>query len=171
MVAVSAAGFGLALCSATGWLLDYGTVLRTISVLGFGIAALSIVIAVRALLEGYRPARYFLLAWAGLLVFILIGALRNYALVPTNFVTIYGLHFGFALDVLLLSFALGDRINILRRESAVAHSETLDAQQLLLEATRENERELETRIALRTAELNKANERLRGEAQDRKSVV
>ena len=119
----------------------------------------------RALLDGYRPARYFLLAWAGLLVFILFGALRNFALVPTNFVTVYGLHFGFALDVLLLSFALGDRINILRRERAQAHAETLEAQQLLLEATRENERELETRIALRTAELNSANERLRARGE------
>jgi len=171
VLAVVAAGFGLALCSATGWLLDYGTVLRTISVLGFGIAVLATVIAVRALLDGYRPARFFLLAWAGLLVFILFGALRNFALVPTNFVTIYGLHFGFALDVLLLSFALADRINILRRERAVAHAETLDAQQQLLEATRENERELETRIAVRTAELNKANERLRAEAGERDELM
>jgi diguanylate cyclase (GGDEF)-like protein len=171
VLAIVAAGFALALCSATGWLLDYGTVLRTISVLGFGIALLSTVIAVRALLDGYRPARYFLLAWAGLLVFILFGALRNFALVPTNFVTIYGLHFGFALDVLLLSFALADRITMLRRERAAAHVEALEAQQLLLEATRESERELETRVAVRAAELNKANERLRAEAGERELLM
>lgn len=169
--AISAAGIGLAACGATGWLLSYGAVLRTISVLGFAVAAISTVVAVRALLDGYRPARFFLLAWAGLLVFILFGALRNFALVPTNFVTIYGLHFGFALDVLLLSFALGDRINILRRERAAAHAETVQAQQLLLEATQENERELETRIAVRTAELNKANERLRAEAGERELLM
>ncbi len=166
-LAVVAVAGALALCSATGWVLSYGAVLRTISVLGFAIAALFIAIAVRALLDGYRPARFFLLAWAGMLVFILIGALRNFALAPTNLVTIYGLHFGFALDVLLLSFALGDRINSLRRERATAHAETVEAQQLLLESTRQNERELERRIALRTAELNKANERLRGEANER----
>jgi diguanylate cyclase (GGDEF)-like protein len=168
---IVASGLGLALCGATGWLLNYGAVLRTISVLGFAVAALSTVIAVRALLDGYRPARFFLIAWSALLVFILIGALRNFALVPTNFVTIYGLHLGFALDVLLLSFALGDRINLLRRERATAHAETLAAQQLLLEATRESERELETGIALRTAELNRANERLRGEARERELLM
>ncbi len=161
----------LAVCSATGWLLSYGAVLRTISVLAFVIAAISTVIAVRALLDGYRPARFFLLAWSALLVFILIGALRNFALVPTNLVTIYGLHVGFALDVLLLSFALGDRINILRRESATAQAGTVQAQQLLLEATRENERDLATRIAVRTAELNKANERLRAEAGERELLM
>lgn len=168
---IVAAGLGLALCAVTGWLLSYGTVLRLISVLGFAIAALSTVVAVRALLGGYRPARFFLLAWAGLLVFILIGALRNFALVPTNFVTVYGLHFGFALDVLLLSFALGDRINTLRRENAAAHAEALESHQLLLEATRESERALETRIAVRTAELNRANERLRGEAAEREQLM
>jgi diguanylate cyclase (GGDEF)-like protein len=161
----------LAACSASGWLLSYGTVLRTVSVLAAGMAALSIYVAVRALLGGYRPARYFLLAWAALLVFILIGALRNFTLVPSNLATIYGLHFGFALDVLLLSFALGDRINLLRRERVQAQAETVQAQELLLEATRENERELETRIAVRTAELNKANERLRGEAGERELLM
>jgi diguanylate cyclase (GGDEF)-like protein len=171
IVAVIAAGFALAVSGATGWPLSYGAALRTVSVLGFGIAALSIFVAVRALLDGYRPARFFLLAWAGLLLFILVGALRNFALVPTNVLTIYGLHVGFALDVLLLSFALGDRINGLRRERAQAHAEALEAQQLLLEATRENERELETRIAVRAAELNRANERLRDEAREREQLM
>lgn len=171
VLAIVAAGFGLAACSATGWLLSYGTVLRTVSVLGFGIAALSTFIAVRALIDGYRPARFFLLAWAALLVFILLGALRNFALVPTNFVTIYGLHVGFALDVLLLSFALGDRIFILRRERAQAHADALEAQQRLLEATREKERELATHVAARTVELNEANERLRAEAGERELLM
>jgi diguanylate cyclase (GGDEF)-like protein len=168
---VMAAGGALAVSAALGWPLDYGGVLRVISVLGFATAALATGTAVSALLSGYRPARYFLLAWAGLLFFILFGALRNFALVPTNFITIYGLHIGFALDVLLLSFALADRINTLRRERAQAHAESLEAQELLLEATRENERDLETRIAVRTAELNSANERLRAEAGDREQLM
>ncbi|MDH3319290.1 MAG: diguanylate cyclase [Betaproteobacteria bacterium] len=161
----------LAVFSATGWVLDYGGVLRVISLLGFAGAAVATYAAVRALMLGYRPARYFLLAWAALLVFIAFGALRNFTLVPTNFLTIYGLHIGFALDVLLLSFALGDRINLLRRERATAEAEALAAQRLLLEATRESERELEQRIAERTAELNGVNERLRAEAREREGLM
>ena len=161
----------LAVVAAAGRPLDYGGVLRVISVIGFVAAALAVYIAVRSVAAGYRPARYFMLAWAGLVVFILIGALRNFALVPTTFVAIYGLHIGFALDVLLLSFALGDRINLLRREHGVAQAEALAAHRLLLEATRESERELEARIAERTAELNLANERLRAEASERESLM
>ncbi|MEX1074330.1 MAG: 7TM diverse intracellular signaling domain-containing protein, partial [Burkholderiales bacterium] len=118
MRAVVGAGALLAVFSATGWVLDYGGALRVLSVLGFAAAGVATYAAVRALILGYRPARYFLLAWAALLAFIALGALRNFTLVPTNFVTLYGLHIGFALDVLLLSFALGDRINLLRRERA-----------------------------------------------------
>jgi hypothetical protein len=107
MRGVIGAGAMLAVIAAAGWPLDYGGVLRTISVLGFATAAIATTVAVRAMVAGYRPARYFLLAWAALLIFIALGALRNFTLVPTNLVTIYGLHIGFALDVLLLSFALG----------------------------------------------------------------
>lgn len=171
MLAVVAAGGALAVFSGTGWVLDYGGVLRVISGLGFAAAAVATYAAVRALILGYRPARYFLLAWAALLAFIAFGALRNFTLVPTNFVTLYGLHIGFALDVLLLSFALGDRINLLRRERATAEAEALAAQRLLLEATRESERELEQRIDERTAELNSVNERLRAEASERESLM
>jgi two-component system, sensor histidine kinase LadS len=171
MLAVVAGGLALAASAAFGWPLDYGGVLRSISVLGFVTAAIATTVAVRALLEGYRPARFFLIAWGALLGFIAVGALRNFALVPTSFVTMHGLHFGFGLDVLLLSFALGDRINLLRRERAAAQAEALEAQQLLLEATRESERELEARIAERTAELNHVNERLRTEAAERESLM
>jgi diguanylate cyclase (GGDEF)-like protein len=171
LLGVAAGGAGLAASAALDWPLQYGGVLRTISVLGFLTAALATFVAVRALLAGYRPARWFLLAWAALLGFIAFGALRNFALVPTNWLTIYGLHIGFALDVLLLSFALGDRIALLRRERGRAQAEALEAQRLLLEATRESERELEQRIAARTLELNRVNERLRAEAAERESLM
>jgi diguanylate cyclase (GGDEF)-like protein len=171
MRGVAAAGALLAVSAALGWPLDLAGVLRVISVLGFGTAALATYVAVRALLAGFRPARYFLLAWAALLVFIVLGSLRNFALAPSNFVSMYGLHIGFALDVLLLSFALGDRINLLRRERAEAEAEALEAQRLLLEATRETERELEQRIDQRTAELNSVNERLRAEASEREQLM
>ncbi|MGH8720835.1 MAG: 7TMR-DISM family protein, partial [Burkholderiales bacterium] len=74
MAGVVAAGALLALFSATGWVLDYGGVLRVISVIGFAAAALATYAGVRALVLGYRPARYFLLAWAALLGFIALGA-------------------------------------------------------------------------------------------------
>jgi diguanylate cyclase (GGDEF)-like protein len=167
MLAIVAAGALLALAAATGWVLDYGEILRALSLLGPLAAAVALWVAVRAMLRGERAARFFLLAWGALLVFIALGALRNFALVPTTFATVHGLHIGVALDVALLSFALADRINELKRERAAAQAEALANHGALLEATRASERALERGIAERTAELNRANERLREEARER----
>jgi len=170
-VAAAALGALGAALAATELLVSYGTIMRTLSVVAVAIAAISLWIAVREFLRGYRPARFFLLAWSALLVFIALGALRNYALVPTHFLTVNGLHLGLALDVLLLSFALADRINLMERDRKRAQADALASQQALLEATRASERELERRIAERTAELNRANERLREEAAERELLV
>lgn len=171
MLAIAAGGAVLAGFAATGWLLSYGQILRALSLLGPLAAAIALWVAVRAMLGGYRPARFFLLAWGALLVFIALGALRNFALVPTTFVTVHGLHIGIALDVMLLSFALADRINALKRDRAVAQAEAISNHHALLEATRASERELEKGIAERTAELNHANERLRDEAREREQLM
>ncbi len=113
------AGVGVFI-SATGVLVSYGMVMRGVSVIACATAAIVLYVSVRAMLGGYRPARFFLLAWSGLLVFIALGALRNFALVPTHFLTVNGLHVGLSLDILLLSFALADRINALKRATADA---------------------------------------------------
>jgi len=168
---ISACGFVLALCAASGLVFDYGGVLRSLTLLALIAAIVTLWISVRESMRGDRPAKFFLLAWSALLVFIVLGALRNFALAPTNFVTVNGLHIGFALDILLLSFALGDRINEMKRAAVDAHAKTLAAQQALLEATRSSERELERRIVERTAELHEVNERLRAEALERETLM
>ena len=154
----------IAVCSATGFALQYSHAMQAISALAATGASLSLVIAFRGLARGYRPARFFLLAWGVLLVFIVLSALRNFALVPSNFLTMNGLHFGVAFDVLLLSFGLGDRINLLRREK-------LEAQAALLESTQRQERELAQRVDERTVQLEDANRKLRIEAQERDALV
>ena len=168
---VIALGVLFACSAATGWVLSYGAILRAISLISAVTAVLVLYISVREVLRGDRPARFFLLAWAALLVSIMIGASRNFALVPTNFFTVYGLHIGFALGIVLLSFGLADRIGIIRHEKQAAQAEALATHQALLEATRENERELARRIGERTAEFNSVNEKLREEALEREALV
>jgi len=119
VMALAAAGVFFA---ATDLLVPYGVIMRTLSVVACATAGIVLYVSVRAMLAGYRPARFFLLAWSALLVFIALGALRNFALVPTHFVTVNGLHIGLALDILLLSFALADRINTLKRATASAQA-------------------------------------------------
>jgi len=111
--------------------------------------------------HGVPGARLFAVAWGLFLLGSLLMALRNFGLIPTNAVTLYGMQIGSALEMLLLSFALAARFNQIRREKAQAQAEALAAQAQVLIALQQNERELEQRVAERTEELAKANEQLR----------
>ena len=78
--------------------------------------------------QGYRPARFFLIAWiafiggTSLLIFVVMG------LLPLNFVTFNGAQIGHALEAILLSLALADRINILREEKEQEEESSRQAQ-------------------------------------------
>jgi diguanylate cyclase (GGDEF)-like protein len=106
-------------------------------------------------------ARLFVLAWASLLVGGMLMALRNFGLLPTHFLTLHAMQVGSALEMLLLSFALADRFNHIRREHARAQADALAAQTALVHSLQRHERELEQRVAERTEALAQANARLR----------
>ena len=171
ILATAVSGGLLAVCAATGMVLEYGMILRLISLIGAASAIVALYVSVREVIRGNRSAKFFLLAWSGLLVFILLGTLRNFGLAPANFATIYCLHIGLVLDVLLLSFGLGDRINTMKHEKELAQADALATQQALLIATQVNEHKQEQRVAERTLELNRANDKLRREAEERESLM
>lgn len=97
---------------------------------------------------GYRVpgARLFALAWLMLLTGAVLLALRNFALIPSNFLTLYAMQIGSGLEMILLSFALAARFNELKRQREAA---------LQL-----NEQILAKRVTERTMALEQANQRL-----------
>lgn len=111
--------------------------------------------------RGFPGARLYVLAWSVLLLGGMLMALRNFGLLPTHFLTLHGMQIGSALEMLVLSFALADRFNQIKLEKTQAQAQTLAAQQQLLASLQQHERELEQRVAERTAALAVANERLR----------
>lgn len=106
-------------------------------------------------------ARLFLLAWTLLLTGVLMLAMRTLNLLPTNLLTSYGMQVGSALEMLLLSFALADRIHEVRREKERAQGEALRAERIAREALERSEKELEELIVQRTTELAATNEHSR----------
>lgn len=104
----------------------------------FWIAVASVVV----LRSGYQPARLFLLAWSMFLLGTTMFTLVAFGLLPKTFYTEYGVQFGSALEMLLLSFALGHRYASLRAENNRIISDT-------------NQR-LERKVAQRTAEVRGA---------------
>ncbi|RUO35227.1 diguanylate cyclase [Aliidiomarina sanyensis] len=87
--------------------------------------------------RGVSGAGLFVLAWSILLTGASLFALRNLGILPSNFITLYGIQIGSAIEMLLLSFALVARVNKLKRQKEEAQSRvvaTLKAQEAVLES-------------------------------------
>lgn len=131
------------------------------TLVGLVFSAVAVAGGVYCLAKGNPGARYFLLAWTLLLIGVAVMSLRNLGWVPTNALTSHAMQIGSALEMLLLSFALADRINTLRRAQERLAAETLAAKQALVETLQHSEQQLESRVAERTCELETANAALR----------
>lgn len=158
LIVASAAAFAISAVSPLFMSHQFTAILT--SLCGLVFAAIATAGGVVCQLRGHPGARYFLLAWTLLLAGVAILAMRNLGWVPTNAFTVYSMQIGSALEMLLLSFALADRINVMRREKELATQEALLAKESMLETLRRSEAELETRVAGRTRELEEANARL-----------
>ena len=75
---------------------------------------------------GHPGARWFLLAWTLLMIGVAIQGSRNMGWLPTNLITLHAIQIGSALEMLLLSFALADRINAMRRERDAAQARIIE---------------------------------------------
>ncbi|WP_169125760.1 7TM diverse intracellular signaling domain-containing protein [Aromatoleum evansii] len=159
LIVVLAAGFAIAVLVVMP--VNYRVAAVLISLLGLAFSLTAVVAGVRCLLNRYPGARYFLVAWSLLLGGVAVMGMRNLSWLPTNLFTTYAMQLGSALEMLLLSFALADRIHIVRRGKEAAQLEMLAVKETMVETLQRSERELEQRVAQRTAELAAANERLR----------
>ncbi|MBN7817939.1 sensor histidine kinase [Algoriphagus pacificus] len=112
--------------------------------------------AVLIVKQGYRPARYYLLAWSMFMVGIFIFVLSEMGVIATTNLTAYVMPLGSALEVVLLSFALADRINILKKEKEKEQAERLEVLKENEILVREQNTILEKKVKLRTDELEHA---------------
>ncbi len=117
----------------------------------------ALTIAILISRKGERSAKYFLIAWIIVIIGALIFVLRNSGVLPMNVFTNYTMPFGTAVETILLSFALADRINILKKEKE-------DSQYREVKVLKENERLvreqnviLEQKVDERTTELKQTN--------------
>jgi diguanylate cyclase len=132
--------------AAATFVLPYQLVIRTGTLAStFGVLCI-MTSAVVCLIKRFRPARYFFVSWAVLLLGMLAYTLKTFSLLPANFITEYAIQIGSVLEVLLLSLALADRIRILQDENQRMQA-------------RVNE-ELEQHVRERTLELERANRKL-----------
>lgn len=82
------------------------------------------------LFQNFKPARFFLLAWAVMEIAIFVTSLQRLGVYDSIIVGEYSIHLGATLEVTFLSFGLADSINTLKEEKEkiiLAQNETLAA--------------------------------------------
>lgn len=121
------------------------------------VSVFMLVMAYRIMRKGYRPAKFFLAAWSVFLLSVCLFVMKDLGVLPYNSFTKHILHFGSAIELILLSFALADRINILKKEKEDSQAKTLEALQENERIMREQNIVLEAKVKERTHELQNTN--------------
>jgi two-component system, NtrC family, sensor kinase len=128
------------------------------------------VVVINLSFKGYRPAKYFLLAWTMFFTGVVLFVLRNLGVLPYNNYTNYTMPIGAAFEVILLSLALADRINIFKAEKERSQEETVRALKGNETIIREQNVVLELKVNERTHELSESNQELNSTLEDLKQA-
>ena len=124
-----------------------------------GLSALFLLtVAVVALRKGSRQAGFFLLAWTAFLVAVVVFVMKDAGALAYNDFTTAAMPVGSAIEGVLLSFGLADRINILRREKERSQEEALQASLENERIIREQNVMLEKKVTERTHALQQSND-------------
>jgi two-component system, sensor histidine kinase LadS len=107
----------------------------------------------RAYQGGHYSARFFLISWGTLCVGGVLASLRQLDLIPTNWFTSYALQISSAIEMLLLSFALANRIQHERLLRETAQEEAIFSKETLVQTLRASEERLERQVFNRTNDL------------------
>jgi len=103
----------------------------------------------------YRPARFFVVGYAFLFLGFIIKIIHilGYARHIPGALGYYSLSFGFLLEMVFLSFAIGDQVRILKKKKETAQKQIIRQMQLNAEMQENLNKELEAKVEQRTSEV------------------
>ena len=150
---------GLVFCAIVAAFLPFAALveariaLRVTSVLALAFGVLGLALGLVRLRQGGRPARFFLVAWSLFLVGAILAALRVSGVVPTNALTMNIQEVGSALEGVLLSIGLADRIRSMQEHAAAQERQRFDEQKRAAAELETLNEELRRQIAERSREI------------------
>ncbi len=98
--------------------------------------------------KNFEPSKYFLVAWIFFLIGSIVSLLRHLGIANAPLYSSYSLEFASIFQIIILSYALTAKVNIIKRENQEAISRTVLYQE-------QANAELEQKVKERTIELNK----------------
>jgi signal transduction histidine kinase len=120
-----------------------------------------LIVGILSYFQGNKSAKYYVLSWIFFLTGATITSLCYSGILPYNYFTLNAVILGVCIENLLLAFALANRINIYRSESAKAQAlavQRLEENKVLIQ---EQNRSLEEKVNERTTELATSLETLK----------
>ncbi|MFB6457460.1 7TM diverse intracellular signaling domain-containing protein [Chitinophaga sp. Hz27] len=107
-----------------------------------------------------KPARIFVLAWTIFILSVIVFVLKDIGIIPYNIFTSHILVIGSGMEVVLLSFALADKINTFKAEKEASQALALQISKENEQLVREQNIILEAKVQERTEELQNSNKDL-----------
>ncbi len=95
-----------------------------------------IIVAILVYNKGFKPAKFYLIAWIPYVIGLLTRTMHGAGWLPSNQLVLSSIEIGGALEIVLLSFALADRIKRMQEENSMIRNQLKDyiSQVVLLEA-------------------------------------
>ncbi|MFZ5551603.1 MAG: 7TM diverse intracellular signaling domain-containing protein [Bacteroidota bacterium] len=124
-------------------------------ILGLILGVLSILMGVKALIKGNRAARFYVLGFGTYMLTLIILIANDFIGSTTEFISMYLLIIGSAVEAIMLSFAIGDKLNNANREKHLAQKEALESSRENEKLVREQNVVLEKKVTERTAEISR----------------
>jgi len=107
-----------------------------------------------------KPARIFVFAWTIFILAVITFVLKDIGIIPYNIFTSHILVIGSGMEVVLLSFALADKINTFKAEKEASQALALQISKENEQLVREQNIILEAKVQERTEELQNSNKDL-----------
>lgn len=129
------------------------------TVAGFGAVTIFITACV-VLSKKRKPAIFFLIAWSIFLTSVVVFVFNDFGIFNYNFFTTHAMQIGSAIEAVLLSFALADKINVLKKEKDQSRLAALRIAKENSRIVKEQNVVLEIKVKKRTEEIEHKNEEL-----------
>jgi serine phosphatase RsbU (regulator of sigma subunit) len=129
-----------------GNFIPYAFLIRIVAVNSILVCSMMMAVALYSYTKGYKPAKYYLLAWTIFLLGTAIFAMRNLGIFPSGFIVESILEIGSVFVLLILSIAIASQYKNMLKEKNIAQLEAIQWQK------KHNEK-LEQQVQERTREL------------------
>lgn len=102
--------------------------------------------------KGYEPAKYFLIANLFLILGLCLLLVKAFLNIDCDILS-YGFEIGVTLQILLFSYGLGVKVNILKKEIIISQKKIINQLEINSNLQKKVNRELEQKVIERTAEI------------------